>query len=77
MSVRTDIRSLRELRKLSQRQLAQALRVSRETVNKWERGHAVPATPHLTALAEVLELSDAELGQLVRSFRAACQSEAA
>jgi putative transcriptional regulator len=40
-----DVRVLRELRGLSQGQLAEALRVSRQTINAIETGRYLPSLP--------------------------------
>ncbi len=43
--MRNDVRELREHRGLSQGQLADALRVSRQTVNAIETGRYLPSLP--------------------------------
>lgn len=44
-AVTNDIRILRERRELSQGQLAEALRVSRQTINAIETGRYLPSLP--------------------------------
>jgi len=46
-----DVRSLRERRGLSQGQLAEALRVSRQTINAIETGRYLPSLPLAFAIA--------------------------
>ncbi len=46
-----DVRILRERRGLSQGQLAEALRVSRQTVNAIETGRYLPSLPLAFAIA--------------------------
>jgi putative transcriptional regulator len=46
-----DVRILRELRGLSQGQLAEALRVSRQTINAIETGRYLPSLPLAFAIA--------------------------
>lgn len=55
MSIGERISSLRKERSLSQRQLADALEVSRQAVSKWENDQASPDTLNLIKLAEVLD----------------------
>ena len=49
------VRTLREARGLSQGQLAQELRVSRQTVNAIETGKYLPSLPLAFALARFFE----------------------
>lgn len=46
-----EVRILRELRGLSQGQLAEALRVSRQTINAIETGRYLPSLPLAFAIA--------------------------
>lgn len=46
-------RRLRTVRGITQKELAEALEVSRQTVVAWERG-SEPTEPHRTAYAEIL-----------------------
>lgn len=48
------IRALRQKRALTQRALAETLRVSDKTVSKWERGRGAPDISLLPALAQAL-----------------------
>ncbi len=49
--MRNDVRQLREARGLSQGQLAEALNVSRQTVNAIETGKYLPSLPLAFTLA--------------------------
>ncbi len=49
--MQNEVRQLREVRGLSQGQLADALRVSRQTVNAIETGRYLPSLPLAFALA--------------------------
>lgn len=55
------IRTLREKKKLTQRQLAETLCVSDKTVSKWETGRGLPDITLLEPLAAGLGVSVAEL----------------
>ena len=55
------IKQLRNLRGLSQEQLAQQLNVVRQTVSKWESGASVPDAQMIVKLAELLRVSVHEL----------------
>ena len=49
--MRNEVRQLREMNGLSQGQLADALRVSRQTINAIETGRYLPSLPLAFALA--------------------------
>jgi putative transcriptional regulator len=49
--VRNEVRALRSERKLSQQQLAEAMGVSRQTINSIEKGRYTPSLPLAMALA--------------------------
>jgi putative transcriptional regulator len=53
--VRNDVRALRSRRGLSQGQLAEAMRVSRQTINSIETGRYTPSLPLAIALARFFE----------------------
>ena len=55
------IRSLREKRRLTQRDLAQRLNVSDKTISKWETGRGLPDITLLEPLAGALGVSVTEL----------------
>ena len=56
-----NIRSLRKARGLSQQEVAQRLHITRQTLSKWENGLSVPDAQLLLKLAEILEVSVAQL----------------
>jgi putative transcriptional regulator len=49
--MRNDVRALRTARGLSQQQLAEAMAVSRQTINSVETGRYTPSLPLAMALA--------------------------
>jgi putative transcriptional regulator len=53
--VRNDVRSLRTASKLSQQQLAEAMAVSRQTINSIEKERYTPSLPLAIALARFFE----------------------
>ena len=57
MSMGTNIKSLREERKLTQEQVAEALGISFQAVSSWERDEYKPDTDKLIRLAEVFDVS--------------------
>ena len=56
-----NLRTLRKARGLSQEDLAQRLHITRQTLSKWENGLSVPDAQLLLRLAEILEVSVAQL----------------
>lgn len=56
-----QIKKYRKEKKMSQEELAIPLNVVRQTVSKWENNLSVPDAELLIRLAEVLEISVAEL----------------
>ena len=59
--MRNEVRSLRTARALSQAQLADALGVSRQTVNSIETGRYTPSLPLAIALARLFEIPVEEM----------------
>lgn len=53
--MRNEIRSLRTQRQLSQQQLAEAMAVSRQTINSIEKERYTPSLPLAIALARYFE----------------------
>lgn len=51
MSLQEKLTKLRKEKELSQLEVAEALRVSRQAVSKWEAGSAVPSTDNLKFLS--------------------------
>ncbi len=59
--MRNDVRSLRTARNLSQQQLAEALDVSRQTINSIEKERYTPSLPLAIALARFFETTVEEV----------------
>lgn len=59
--MRNDVRALRTARGLSQAQLAEAMGVSRQTINSIETGRYTPSLPLAIALARYFELTVEEV----------------
>ncbi|MCR5683934.1 MAG: helix-turn-helix domain-containing protein [Lachnospiraceae bacterium] len=57
MSMGTNIKTLREQRKLTQEQIAEKLDISFQAVSSWERDEYKPDTDKLIRLAELLDVS--------------------
>jgi putative transcriptional regulator len=53
--MRNDVRDLRTTRQLSQQQLAEAMDVSRQTINSIEKERYTPSLPLAIALARFFE----------------------
>jgi putative transcriptional regulator len=53
--MRNDVRSLRTARQLSQQQLAEAMDVSRQTINSIEKERYTPSLPLALALARFFQ----------------------
>ena len=52
-----NLKSLREKRKLRQSDIAEALKVDRTTVTKWETGKSMPNAAKLLELSKFLKCS--------------------
>lgn len=61
VTVRNDVRTLREARDLSQGRLATALGVSRQTVNSIETGRYDPSLPLALAIARFFDRTVEEI----------------
>jgi putative transcriptional regulator len=59
--MRNDVRALRTHRQLSQQQLAEAMDVSRQTINSIEKERYTPSLPLAIALARYFERSVEEV----------------
>ena len=59
--MRNEIRSLRTARQLSQQQLAEAMDVSRQTINSIEKERYTPSLPLALALARFFDRSVEEI----------------
>jgi putative transcriptional regulator len=59
--VKNSVRDLRSARKLSQQQLAEAMQVSRQTINSIEKERYTPSLPLAIALARYFEMTVEEV----------------
>ena len=59
--MRNDVRERRAVQRLSQAQLAQAMEVSRQTINSIETGRYTPSLPLALALARFFETTVEEM----------------
>ena len=67
MSIGTNIKSLREERKLTQEQVAEVLGISFQAVSSWERDEYRPDTDKLIRLAELFDISVSAIVEEKRS----------
>ncbi len=51
------IKELREMRGLTQADIAKSIGLTRSSVNAWEMGLSVPSTPYIVELAKLFEVS--------------------
>lgn len=61
MRLYEKLQQLRKEHHLSQEQLADLMKVSRQTISKWENGTAVPSTERLHELASIYHIPLSEL----------------
>jgi putative transcriptional regulator len=61
MDMRNEVRERRADRGMSQAQLAEAMRVSRQTINSIETGRYIPSLPLAMALARYFETTVEDL----------------
>jgi putative transcriptional regulator len=61
VTMENDVRERRALRGLSQAQLAEAVKVSRQTINSIEKGRYIPSLPLALALARYFETTVEEM----------------
>jgi putative transcriptional regulator len=59
--MKNDVKDLRIQRSLSQAELAEAMQVSRQTINSIEKGRYLPSLPLAIALARFFERSVEEV----------------
>lgn len=55
------LREIREAKKMSQEEVANALHVSRQSISKWENGRSNPDLDNMVALSRIYEVSLDEL----------------
>ncbi|MEQ1649886.1 MAG: helix-turn-helix domain-containing protein [Hyphomicrobiaceae bacterium] len=61
LPINEQITAAREMKKLSQADLARKLDLSRSTISQWEKGQTAPSRSNIKELARVLELPDGAL----------------
>lgn len=61
MSFRKNLKYLRKLKDISQEDLAHKLKVSRQSVSKWESGKAYPETEKILSICKIFDCSLDEL----------------
>jgi len=61
ISFGTNLKSLREKKNLSQEDLARKLRISRQSISKWEQGISYPSILYLVSLTKILDCTLEEL----------------
>ena len=71
----TLIKTLRTEKGITQKELAEKIKVSNATVSKWENAHEFPDISLLEPLAEALDISIAELMNGERNFNAPALEE--
>lgn len=60
-----NLKSLREKKNLSQEDLAKKLKISRQSISKWEQGVSYPSILYLVPLTKIL---DCTLEELLKNF---------
>lgn len=61
ISFGTNLKALREKKKLSQKDIARKLQISRQSISKWEQGISYPSILYLVALTKILDCTLEEL----------------
>ena len=61
ISFGTNLKALREKKKLSQEDLARKLQISRQSISKWEQGISYPNILYLVPLIKILDCTLEEL----------------
>lgn len=62
-----NIKTFRQIRGMTQRQLAEAVGVRTPSVSRWEHGHVAPRDTHKVAIATALECDVRVLFPLIRN----------
>lgn len=60
-SIGETIKTARQMRKMTQEELAQKVRVGTNTIEKYESGEQIPSTQTLLKLSTVLDIPASEL----------------
>ena len=61
ISFGTNLKALREKKKLSQEDIARKLQISRQSISKWEQGISYPSILYLVPLIKILDCTLEEL----------------
>ena len=61
ISFGTNLKVLREKKRLSQEDLARKLQISRQSISKWEQGISYPSILYLVPLIKILDCTLEEL----------------
>ena len=67
MSIGSNIKTLREERKLTQEQVAEKLGITFQAVSSWERDEYKPDTDKLIRLAEIFDVSISSIAEEKRN----------
>lgn len=57
MSLSENLQNLRKIKNMSQEELAEKLKVSRQAVSKWESGNGFPETEKIISICEIFDCS--------------------
>lgn len=61
IEIGAKIKALRESKKMTQKELAETLKISRETISKWELDKSLPDIENLIRLSDIFQISVDEL----------------
>ena len=61
ISFGTNLKALREKKKMSQEDLARKLQISRQSISKWEQSISYPSVLYLVPLTKILDCTLEEL----------------
>lgn len=61
ISFGTNLKALREKKKMSQEDLARKLQISRQSISKWEQSISYPSILYLVPLTKILDCTLEEL----------------
>ena len=63
ISFGTNLKALREKKKMSQEDLARKLQISRQSISKWEQSISYPSILYLVPLTKILDCTLEELSK--------------
>ena len=75
MDIGSRIKELREIKKITQEQLASDIRVSRQTISKWESGMVTPDSDNINLLCDYFDVSADYLLNGVDEIRATIRKQ--